>query len=75
MGYRNIKKQKKLIFFLQIEDFDFSMSRDNAYYQFYKNAPGGRGLDNIFIYPYSINEVTTNTLQTIKMTDSDAGNV
>ena len=39
MGYRNIKKQKKLISFLQIEDFDFSMSRDNAYYQFYKNAP------------------------------------
>ena len=39
MGYRNIKKQKKLIFFLQIEDFDFSMSWDNAYYQFYKNAP------------------------------------
>ena len=22
-----------------MEDFDFSMSRDNAYYQFYKNAP------------------------------------
>ena len=39
MGYRNIKKQKKLISLLQIEDFDFSMSRDNAYYQFYKNAP------------------------------------
>ena len=39
MGYRNIKKQKKLISFLQIEIFDFSMSRDNAYYQFYKNAP------------------------------------
>ena len=39
MGYRNIKKsKKKLISFLQIEDFDFSMSRDNAYYQFY-NAP------------------------------------
>ena len=32
-------KTKKLIFFLQIEDFDFSMSRDNAYYQFYKDAP------------------------------------
>ena len=39
MGYRNIKKAKKLISFLQIEDFDFSMSQDNAYYQFYKNAP------------------------------------
>ena len=39
MGYRNIKKQKKTYFFIQIEDFDFSMSRDNAYYQFYKNAP------------------------------------
>ena len=41
MGYRNIKKQKKTYFFIQIEDFDFSMSRDNAYYQFYKNAPYG----------------------------------
>ena len=42
MGYRNIKKKKKLIFFLEIEDFDFLMSRDNAYYQFYKNAPTTR---------------------------------
>ena len=39
MVYRNIKKQKKTYFFLQIEDFDFSMSRDNAYYHIYKNAP------------------------------------
>ena len=38
MGYRNLKKQKNLFFF-QIEDFDFSMSQDNAYYQFFKNAP------------------------------------
>ena len=43
MGYRNVKKQKKY-FCLQIEDFDFSMSRENAYYQFYKNAPQAHAL-------------------------------
>ena len=32
-------KSKKNEFFFQIEDFDFSMSRGDAYYQFYKNAP------------------------------------
>ena len=47
MGYRNIKKANKLISFLQIEDFYFSMSQDNAYYQFYKNAPSVSSFFNI----------------------------
>ena len=33
------KKQTKLKYFFQIEDFGFPVSREDAYYQFYKNAP------------------------------------
>ena len=33
------KKQTKLKYFIQIEDFGFPVSREDAYYQFYKNAP------------------------------------
>ena len=38
-GIYKQQKAKKKFLLLQIEDFDFSMSRENAYYQFYKNAP------------------------------------
>ena len=40
-------KQTKDYIFFQFDNFAISMSRDDAYYQIYKNAPGIMGMVGI----------------------------